>query len=134
MSAEFQPSIGTRMARALRRRCPRCGVQAFDSWFQMREHCPGCGLRFEREPGYWVGAVTINTTVIFGTFLVVFGGLVVLTWPEVPWLTVLIVTAAANVLIPTLFYPISKTVWLALEMGWHPLEPEEIEAARARLG
>lgn len=100
----------------------------------MREHCPGCGLRFEREPGYWVGAVTINTTVIFGTFLVVFGGLVVLTWPEVPWLTVLIVTAAANVLIPTLFYPISKTVWLALEMGWHPLEPEEIEAARARLG
>jgi uncharacterized protein (DUF983 family) len=99
----------------------------------MAEHCSRCGLRFEREPGYWVGAVTINTIVIFGTFLVVFGGLVVLTWPDVPWVTVLIVTALSNVLIPTFFYPMSKTVWLALEMGWHPLEPDEIEAARSRL-
>lgn len=99
----------------------------------MQEHCSRCGLRFEREPGYWVGAVTINTIVIFGTFLLVFGGLVVLTWPEVPWITVLIVTALANVSIPTFFYPMSKTVWLALEMGWHPLEPDEIEAARARV-
>lgn len=100
----------------------------------MRKHCPRCGLRFEREPGYWVGAVTINTIVIFGTFLLVFGGMVVLTWPDVPWATVLVVTALANVLVPTFFYPMSKTVWLALEMSWHPLEPEEIEAARNRVG
>lgn len=99
----------------------------------MKRYCTGCGLEFEREPGYWVGAVTINTTLIFGTFLVVFGGLVLLTWPDVPWLTVFIVTAAANVLIPTMFYPTSKTLWLALEMGWHPLEAEEIEAANHRV-
>jgi hypothetical protein len=43
------------------------------------------------------------------------------------------VTALSNVLIPTFFYPMSKTVWLALEMGWHPLEPDEIEAARSRV-
>lgn len=100
----------------------------------MKEHCSRCGLQFEREPGYWVGAVTINTIVIFGTFLVVFGGMVLLTWPDVPWATVLIVTVLANLLIPTFFYPMSKTVWLALEMSWHPLEPEEIEAARNRVG
>jgi Na+(H+)/acetate symporter ActP len=98
----------------------------------MERYCGRCGLEFEREPGYWVGAVTINTIVIFVTFLVVFGGSVVLTWPDVPWATVLILTVVANVLIPTFFYPMSKTVWLALEMGWHPLEPEEIEAADAR--
>jgi hypothetical protein len=34
----------------------------------MRDHCPSCGLAFEREPGYWVGAVIINTIVIFATF------------------------------------------------------------------
>jgi Na+(H+)/acetate symporter ActP len=98
----------------------------------MERYCGRCGLEFEREPGYWVGAVTINTIVIFVTFLVVFGGSVVLTWPDVPWATVLILTVVANVLIPTFFYPMSKTVWLALEMGWHHLEPEEIEAADAR--
>jgi uncharacterized protein (DUF983 family) len=119
--------------RALRRRCPRCGGTAFDTWFGMKDHCPECGLRFEREPGYWVGAVTINTVVIFFTFLVVFGGLVVTTWPEVPWPLVLVVTIVVNVSVPVLFYPMSKTVWLALEMSWHPLEPAEIEAAAARV-
>jgi Na+(H+)/acetate symporter ActP len=99
----------------------------------MLEHCRSCGLRFEREPGYWVGAVIINTTVIFGTFLIVFGGMILLTWPDVPWTVVLVVTLAANVAIPVTFYPMSKTVWLALELSWHPLEPEEIEAAAARV-
>ncbi len=99
----------------------------------MHEHCPECGLRFEREPGYWVGAVTINTVVIFATFLVTFGGMVFATWPDVPWPTVLVVTAVLNVAVPVLFYPMSKTIWLALEMSWHPLEPNEIEAAAARI-
>lgn len=90
-------------------------------------------MRFEREPGYWVGAVTINTVVIFATFLMVFGGSVLLTWPDVPWTGVLIVTLVVNLAVPTLFYPVSKTMWSALELSWHPLEPEEIEAAAARI-
>jgi hypothetical protein len=43
------------------------------------------------------------------------------------------VTLVANVTIPIVFYPISKTLWLALEMSWHPLEPDEVDAARARV-
>jgi hypothetical protein len=99
----------------------------------MREHCSRCGLRFERESGYWVGAVIINTTVIFATFLLVFGGMVLVTYPNVPWGLVLGVTAVANIVIPVVFYPISKSVWLALELSWHPLEPDEIEAAAGRV-
>lgn len=121
------------LERALRRHCPRCDGEAFDGWFTMRDHCPRCGLRFEREPGYWVGAVIINTAIIFATFLVVFGGLIVLTYPDVPWGLVLAITIGANVVVPIVVYPLSRTIWLALEMSWHPLEPGEIEAARTRL-
>jgi uncharacterized protein (DUF983 family) len=99
----------------------------------MRETCAACGLQFEREPGYWVGAVIINTTVIFATFLVVFGGLVLATYPDVPWGLVLVVTALANVIIPIAFYPISKSLWTGMELSWHQLEPDEIEAAARRL-
>jgi len=99
----------------------------------MKEFCDSCGLRFEREPGYWVGAVIINTTVIFATFLVVFGGMVLVTYPDVPWGWVLGVTAIANVAIPILFYPISKSLWAGLELSWHPLEPDEIDAAAGRI-
>ena len=78
--------------------------------------------------------MTINTVVIFATFLLVFGGMVFATWPDVPWPVVLIVTVVLNVAVPVAFYPISKTLWLAMEMSWHPLEPDEVEAAAARVG
>ncbi len=99
----------------------------------MHTDCPGCGLHFEREEGYWVGALIINTTITFATFIVVFVAGIVITWPDVPWAAVGVVTIVLNAVIPVLFYPVSKTLWTALEMGWHPLEPEEIEAAAARL-
>ncbi len=98
----------------------------------MKDHCDRCGLRFEREEGYWVGALIINTTVTFGTFLVVFVGGILITWPEVPWAGIGVITVVANGAIPVLFYPVSKTLWMALELGWHPLEDGEIEAAAAR--
>ena len=121
------------LRRALRRRCPRCGGPAFRSWHQMREACPDCGLAFEREPGYWVGAVIINTTVIFATFLATLGILIAATWPNVPWMIVLIVTAIVNIVVPVVFYPMSKILWLGLELSWHPLEPHEIASAKARV-
>ena len=43
--------------------------RAFNTYFGMKVHCDQCGLRFEREEGYWVGALIINTTVTFGSFL-----------------------------------------------------------------
>lgn len=99
----------------------------------MLEFCRECGLRFEREPGYWVGSVIINTIIIFATFLVVFGGMVLLTYPDVPWGLVLGITVFANLVIPIVFYPISKSLWLGMELSWHPLEPEEIDAATGRV-
>ncbi|HEX6299057.1 MAG TPA: DUF983 domain-containing protein [Acidimicrobiia bacterium] len=133
MQSDPSSSRGQAIGRGLRRRCPRCGERAFEGWFRMREHCSRCGLRFEREPGYWVGAVIINTTAIFATFLLVFGGMVLATYPNVPWGLVLGVTAIANIVVPIVFYPISKSLWLGMELSWHPLEDEEIEAASSRI-
>lgn len=80
-----------------------------------------------------MGAVIVNTTIIFGTFLLVFAGMTIATFPDVPWGLVLGVTIGANVLVPIVVYPLSRTIWLAMEMSWHPLEPVEVEAARARV-
>ncbi len=118
--------------RSLRRRCPRCAAKAFESWFVMETHCDQCGLEYEREPGYWVGAIIINTTVTFVTFIGLFLFLVLMTWPNVPWGTVMVATIVVNVALPVAFYPISKAVWLALELSWHPLEPEELQSASQR--
>lgn len=133
MAADPSAPLATRIARALRRRCPRCGEQAFDTYFGLKDSCRQCGVRFEREPGYWVGAMIINTSIVFATFLVSFGVGVGLTWPGVPWTTLFVVLLVVNGTVPVLLYPQSKTLWSALEMGWHPLEPHEQAEASARV-
>ncbi|HEY4606211.1 MAG TPA: DUF983 domain-containing protein [Acidimicrobiia bacterium] len=132
MSRDPSATTLTMVGRALRRGCPRCGDTAFSSFFDLKEHCGRCGLRFEREQGYWVGALIINTTVTFASFLVLFVGGMVAFWPVVPWAALMGVTVGVNAVLPILFYPLSKTLWIAFELSWHPLEAREIEQAARR--
>jgi hypothetical protein len=49
---------------ALRLRCPYCGKgRIFSHGFTMNDHCSNCGWIFEREEGYWTGAIAINLVV-----------------------------------------------------------------------
>ena len=93
----------------------------------MIERCPTCGHRFARDQGYWLGAAIVNTAVTFALFLAIGLTLVVATWPEVPWTTVLIVTLVFNGLFPILFFPFSKTIWVALDLAVRP--PESADPA-----
>jgi len=62
-------------------RCPECGEgRIFRGRFQMNERCPVCGEKFEREPGYFTGAMyfsyglgipLIAAGVLLGKWLVV---------------------------------------------------------------
>jgi len=99
----------------------------------LRDHCSRCGLHFEREQGYWVGALIINTTVTFGSFVILFVGGMIVYWPDVPWGGLMAVTIGVMAVLPVVFYPFSKTIWMALELSWHPLEPGEIEQAAQRV-
>lgn len=91
----------------------------------MAERCPTCGHRFERMEGYWLGAIMVNTAVSFGVFLVVLIGVLVLTWPDVAWTALTIGLMAAVAIVPIIFYPFSKTLWVAMEMAARPLEAGE---------
>lgn len=81
----------------------------------MVDDCPRCGMHFERTQGYWLGSMLINLAVTMGVWLVTFIGLMVATWPDVPWGWVMIVVVAVTVLVPIAFHPIARTIWVALE-------------------
>lgn len=72
-------------------------------------------MHYERSQGYWLGSMLINSAVTMGLWLAVFIGLVVLTWPEVPWTLVLVVTVGVALVVPFVFHPLSRTLWVALE-------------------
>jgi hypothetical protein len=55
------------------------------------------------------------------TFVV---GVVVATWPTPPWRLVLYGGAALAATMPFLFYPFSKTLWLALDLYFQAQPPD----------
>jgi uncharacterized protein (DUF983 family) len=112
--------------RALLLRCPNCGGgPVFKGYFTLRETCPRCGLRLEREEGHYLGAMLLNLLVAEGLFIVGFVILLVRTWPTPPWTLLTYGSAAAVVLLPILFYPFSRTCWLALDVLLNPPTAQE---------
>ncbi|MGI8773451.1 MAG: DUF983 domain-containing protein [Actinomycetota bacterium] len=110
------------LARGLRKRCPHCGRgKAFDGFFTMKDRCDVCSYRFEREEGYWTGAMIINIAACEIWFFVLFVGVLIATLPDVAWTPVLIVALVTNGLLPVIFYPHSKTLWMAFDLYTHPL-------------
>jgi uncharacterized protein (DUF983 family) len=105
--------------RGLTKRCARCGSRhLFRRWFTMVSDCPRCGLHFEREAGYWAGALAINLIIVGGVFVVAFVILLVLTVPDVPVAPVLAVLVPLAVIGPMIAYPFSKTLWVAVDRAF----------------
>ena len=95
-------------------------------WARVVATCPRCDHYFEREEGYWLGAVLLNTSVTVIVFALLFVLLTVLTWPDVPWTTVLVVTMVTNVVFPILFYPWARMLWVALDTAFRTAEDTDL--------
>ena len=107
------PPILTLVGRVVRLRCPRCGESPLYSGpFTMHEACAVCGLHYEREPGYFVGAIYVNYGV---TVAVVLGTVLVLDWTI--GLTLhqqLALGLGLATLVPLVFFRYARSLWLGL--------------------
>ena len=114
--------------RAVRLRCPHCGQgKPFVSWFRMRPRCPVCGLAFERgEEGYQVGSYMFNIVAAELIFAAIFLGAVIATWPTPPWTLLEVGGIALMTVIPVLFFPFSKLLFLAFDLAFRPAAREEL--------
>ena len=120
------------VVRALARRCPRCGDQRawFTGWFRQSERCVGCGLsRTRNTSGHELGSMTIALILNIGLVVVSTAIAIVLTVPDIPVLTLSIVLAATSIIVPIVTWPISHTMWSAIDLRIRPVD--EVEAAEA---
>jgi len=120
------------LGRGLRLRCPRCGRAAlYARWLAMHPRCAACGLRYEREQGYFVGAIYINyavtVVVAAGTVLAV-DALLGLTLAQQ-----LAVGIALAVLVPLAFFRYARSLWLSVGYLTSTDEWRERERLRERL-
>jgi uncharacterized protein (DUF983 family) len=110
------------LARALTRRCPYCGHPGiFTNYFALRERCPTCWVRFEREEGYFLGGYALNLILAeflgIGLALVIILGTAARAW-NLLWQEALAIALA--ILFPVLFFPYSRGLWMALDLTFHP--------------
>ena len=112
--------------RALRRRCPMCGEgRLFRGWIIMHQNCPHCGIRFEREPGFFLGSIYFNygltaLTVAVGYPILLFSGLIEeqrLLWS----------TAAFALLFPIWFFRYARSLWLGFDQFYDPRPETELK-------
>lgn len=115
MAAKLLPMLG----HGIRLRCPRCGVgQLYDKPFKMSANCSYCGLRFEREQGYFIGAIYINyaatvAIAIPGFFLLDAFAAMTIDQQLKLWVPFAIV-------FPVIFFHHSRSLWLIIDQYFNP--------------
>ena len=130
------PSTGKMIRRSLMRQCPRCANRSawFTSWFKQGERCIGCGIKRTRDTdGHELGSMTIASVLNIVLIMAAIGIAVAFTAPDVPVLTLYIVLALAALVFPVLTWPITHTLWMAIDLIVRPVGVDEVADAQAWL-
>ena len=130
------PSTGKMIRRSLLRQCPRCANRSawFTSWFKQGERCIGCGMKRTRDTdGHELGSLTIASVLNIVLIMAAIGIAVAFTAPDVPVLTLYIVLASAALVFPVLTWPMTHTLWMAIDLIFRPMGVDEVAEAQAWL-
>ena len=112
MTKEGRPVFKT-LARGARLCCPACGARSvFRAPFHVRPSCPACGTVFQREAGFFVGAILANVVTTEAFILAVY---VVCLLAGFNYQLILPLLFAAALLFPVAFYHHSWSLWLAFD-------------------
>lgn len=100
-------------------KCPRChngkvfeknNPYSFKKPFEMNESCSDCNLKYEREPGFFYGALYVSYALTSGIFIIWF--LADLLWLHMDAVTlVILVVSTMLVLFPVVFRS-ARIIWL----------------------
>ena len=109
----------TIMARSLKLKCPRCGqTRLFRGWFAMHDECAECGLKFNREPGFFLGSVYINYGLTALLMSVTYTSLLVAGYASNN--TLLWSMLVFCVLFPLWFFRYARSLWMGFDHFWDP--------------
>jgi uncharacterized protein (DUF983 family) len=119
------------LGRLLRLRCPHCGQgPVLGAWGRVRERCTPCGFRYERtNDSYFSGAMFFGLLLGEGVFALSLLIVVVSSWPDVPWDALTYGAPLGMLLLLPLLLPVSKVIWLSIDVLVRPVQPDELRVA-----
>ena len=119
------PTQAVSAAAGIRRQlCPRCRQgrifrnSVYRGPLAMLDNCPACGLKYEREPGYFLGAMYVSYGLSIPPVIL----LILLIWKVIGWAYDVSVGAAFLAYLPVvpLVARFARVVWMYVDQGFDP--------------
>lgn len=131
----MRPTLVTMLWRGVRRRCAWCGGRGafFTGWFTKQERCRTCGIGWRRGyEGFELGALMMSAVICMGTLVVALGVAVVATSPDIPVFELVVALGLGAIVLPIVLYPVTYTVWQAIDLAMRPPDPGDPSTPPAR--
>jgi uncharacterized protein (DUF983 family) len=116
------------VARGVSNRCPNCGGRTLfrkGTFFEINGECPACGLRIERDEGFFLGSMSLNYGVTIVCFLL--PDLLAACKGWIGTTTAIVLACAGAIVVPALFYRSSRSWWL---MSYYFFLPQHLPSNR----
>lgn len=102
--------------------CPKCRKEKlfedpnpyhFSKIFDMPDHCPNCGQKFNLEPGFYYGAMYVSYGIGVAWLSTIYIAMMVL-YPETTIPQYLLVGITSSILLIPYFFRLSRSIWIHL--------------------
>ncbi|CAN5530988.1 hypothetical protein BH09GEM1_BH09GEM1_00680 [soil metagenome] len=114
-------------SRAMRLSCPNCGKgRVLKGFNEVHEQCTVCCFRYARsDDDYFSGAMFFGLMIGETMAVLVIGAFIWITYPNVPWNFMQFAIPVILLLVMIALFPISRVVWLAVDVLMRPVEASE---------
>ncbi|MEJ6797970.1 MAG: DUF983 domain-containing protein [Crocinitomicaceae bacterium] len=100
-------------------KCPRCQEGNFfvshpydlKNAGKTYDECPNCGLDYQREPGYYFGALYVSYALGVAIFATIYWSFALFVKDYSVWWPILVI-AVASILTGPYLYALSKIIWI----------------------
>lgn len=123
---------GSRLYSVLKAKCPVChegkvfegNTYDLSKLGRMYPKCPNCGHRYEKDPGFFYGAMYVSYALTVTLSVIIFAA-TYLIYPEAgAWLYIGLIVAVVFVLAP-LTFRVSRLVWMNFFDRYDPLKAKK---------
>ncbi|MGR3811241.1 DUF983 domain-containing protein [Jiulongibacter sp. NS-SX5] len=118
-----------KVSNALVLKCPRCGGgELFESknpykkgkMMSMHTHCSNCGLRYEKEQGFFYGAMYVSYMLNMALFITATVGWYLFIEGKIDWRIYIGIYVALTILLVPIIFRYSRSLWMTMMIKYEP--------------
>jgi uncharacterized protein (DUF983 family) len=119
------PTISKSWLALVRMRCPHCCAgKIYERGMQMNPRCPVCDLQFEREPGYFMGALYVSYALAI-VFLLLAMWIATTLLPTLDLGWIVLISAACFVPFVPMVTRYARVIWIFFDRCAWPSHPDQ---------